>query len=112
MLGPDGAASAMIRSIVVRLMPVIWLTRYLLTPAATARRTRLSRSRVTVTHSMSICSAPSCIMFNTVHVSCWTSIEVGEMVNWYYSTPAYEQLRIGAQLLPQTLKQAGAVEFE
>src|SRR5260370_1231146 len=47
------------RSIVERPMPVSRCTRCLLRPAATAARTRVSRSRVTVTHSMSRCSASS-----------------------------------------------------
>lgn len=60
------------RSMVERPMPVSWLTRYLLTPAATAARTRLSRSRVTVTQSISNSSASSGRMSHTVHVSCET----------------------------------------
>lgn len=44
----------MIRSIIERPSRVNWLTRYLLTPTATAARTGLSRSRVTSYHSASI----------------------------------------------------------
>jgi hypothetical protein len=44
MLVPAGAEAARMRSIVDRPMPVSWLTRYLLTSAETACRTRLSRS--------------------------------------------------------------------
>jgi len=44
MLVPAGAEAARMRSIVDRPMPVSWLTRYLLTSAETACRTRFSRS--------------------------------------------------------------------
>jgi hypothetical protein len=42
-----------------RPMPVMWCTRCLVSPAATAERTRASRSRVTAAHSLSIRSASS-----------------------------------------------------
>ena len=68
MMVPRGAGAARMRSIVTRLIPVSWCTRCLLIPAPTAHRTRLSRSRVTKAHSVSMASASSGVMFTTVHV--------------------------------------------
>src|ERR1700728_758023 len=72
MMVPPVAGAARMRSIVERPIPVSRCTRCLLRPAPTAARTRASRSRVTMAHSLSICSASAGDMSYTLHVACET----------------------------------------
>ncbi len=63
---------------VERPMPVSSCTRYLVMPAATATRDAGVASRVTITRSISICSASSRVMPYTLHVLAETDKPIGD----------------------------------